>query len=132
MTSGTVLKLGIVALCWGLFGCEGAVSFADDVQPIFAEYCAECHRQTGEGIATSGFSVGDYDSIMKGTKFGPVVIPGSSDSSALYLVVAQKTAPEIQMPPHHDRSFAEGRGAPLSDSQVDTIKRWIDQGAKNN
>ena len=132
MTSKTLLEVGIFALCIGLFGCERQISFADDVQPILFERCIECHDQAGEGIVSSGFSVRDYDSVMSGTKFGPVVVPESSMSSALYLVVSGKTDPQIRMPPHHDDALAEGRGTPLTDNHIEIIRTWIDQGAQNN
>jgi hypothetical protein len=127
-----LLNAGLVALCIYLVGCERQVSFSDDVQPILLEHCAECHNQGGEGLTASGFSVRDYDSVFGGTKFGPVVIPGSSAASSLYLLIAQKTAPEIQMPPHHEQSLSGGRGAALSEHNVEIIRVWIDQGAKNN
>ena len=126
------LKVGLFALVIGLVSCERPVSFADDVQPIFLEHCAECHDQRGEGITASGFDVSNYESVMSGTKFGAVIIPGSSMSSSLYLVVAQKTAPEIQMPPHHNQSLAAGRGNALSEDKVEIIRKWIDLGAQNN
>jgi hypothetical protein len=114
-------------------GCgQSEVSFADDVQPIIAESCISCHSGVGEGATASEYLMVDYDSVMKGTQYGPVVVPGSRMSSSLYLVVAGKTAPEIRMPPHNDESFAEGRGVMLSANAVETIGLWIDQGAKNN
>lgn len=122
----------VCALPMGIFGCERQVSFANDVQPIFREHCVECHGEAGEGSAQSGLSLLDYDSVMSGTRFGPVVVPESSMSSALYLVVAQKTAPEIQMPPHHQQALAEGRGDALPEDQVEVLRAWIDQGAENN
>jgi hypothetical protein len=61
-----------------------------------------------------------YESVMKGTKFGPVIVPESSESSSLYLMVAGKTDPSIQMP--------HGKAA-LSDEQITTIRLWIDKGA---
>jgi len=132
MVSKIFWPLSLIVLPIGLLGCERQVSFADDVQPIFDDKCVSCHDKAGEGHTASGFSVVDYDSVMKGTKFGPVVISKSRMSSALYLVVAQKTAPEIQMPPHHEESFAMGRAAPLSEAEVKIIGDWIEQGAKNN
>jgi hypothetical protein len=132
MTSANFVKLGLFALCIGLLGCERQVSFADDVQPILTESCIACHDKSAEGYATSGFSLGDYQGVMKGTNFGTVVVAGSSYSSSLYLVVAHKTSPEIHMPPHHEDAWAEGRGTPLTEEQIETIKLWIDQGAKNN
>ena len=132
MTAKITITLGIGALCIGLSGCDRPVSYAADVQPLLTESCGSCHFRTGEGLVTSGFSVANYDDVMEGTSLGPVVIPGSSESSNLYRVIAAKTAPEIRMPPHHQESLAEGRGAPLSEAQVAVIKRWIDEGAKNN
>ncbi len=96
--------LGLIALCIVLAGCERQISFANDVQPIFQEHCAECHNQAGQGVAASGFSVLDYDSVMSGTKFGQVIVPGSSISSTLFLMITKKTAPDIQMPLQHDPS----------------------------
>lgn len=132
MLSTSVLKVGACALCIGLIGCEQNVSFKDDVQPILRASCIECHDKSSEGYAASGFSLEDYDSVMKGTKFGAVVVPNSSASSTLYLVIAHLTDPAIHMPPHHQEALAEGRGIPLTKKEVDTIGAWIDQGAKNN
>lgn len=133
MSAKLLIKVGILVLSMQLLGCtRSEVSFSSDVQPIFEKHCIECHGSSGEGIMASGFSVSDYDGVMRGTSFGKVVVPGSSMSSALYLVVAQKTAPEIHMPPHHTEAWAEGRGSPLSADDVAIIGDWIDQGAKNN
>lgn len=123
----------IAAACIQFTACgQREVSFSADVQPILEVACVECHSRTGEGVAASGFVVDDYDSVMKGTDLGPVVIAGSSISSTLYRVVAGKTDPEIRMPPHHDEAWAEGRGAPLGDEEIEMLAAWIDQGAKNN
>lgn len=132
MPSKILLNISCLSLCLGLLGCERAVSFATDVQPILNESCGECHDRTGEGSVSSGFSVNSYDDVMKGTDLGVVVIPGSSESSNLYRVIAGMTAPEIRMPPHHQESLSKGRGRPLDQQQIDIIKRWIDQGAKDN
>lgn len=126
------LKVAFFSLVIGLAGCERPVSFSNDVQPILVKHCAECHQQNGEGAAASGFDVSDYESVMRGTKFGPVVVPGSSISSSLYLLIAKKTAPEIQMPPRHEESLSAGQGISLPEYNVETIRIWIDQGAKDN
>jgi hypothetical protein len=95
-------------------------------------YIIDCHNRSAEGYAASGFSLEDYDSVMKGTNFGAVVVPNSSISSTLYLVIAHKTDPAIHMPPHHEDALAKGRGPALIAEQIDTIGAWIDQGAKDN
>lgn len=133
MSVQRLITAGLTALTLQMAGCgEPAVSFSRDVKPILDEHCVECHDGAGEGLAASGFSVRDYASVMKGTSLGEVVVAGSSLSSTLYLVVAQKTAPEIHMPPQHPEAWADGRGAPLTDEQIEIIRAWIDQGAEDN
>ena len=133
MTARLLFSASIVLVCAQFSACgQSEVSFSADVQPILEVACLECHTTTGEGAAASGFAVNDYESVMKGTEFGPVVVPGSSISSALYMVIAGKTDPEIRMPPHHEEAWAEGRGVPLADEEIATIAAWIDQGARNN
>ena len=73
-----------------------------------------------EGAQKSGFQIDSYASIMKGTKLGPVIVPGSAESSTLYRLVAHKANPRINMP--HGK-------APLTAGEIDTIRLWIDQGA---
>ena len=116
-----------------LSGCgQGEVSFADDIEPIIKKSCISCHSGTGEGANVSEYLMTDYANVMKGTRYGAVIVPDSRMSSSVYLVVAGKTAPEIRMPPHNDEAFAQGRGVMLSAEEIETIGLWIDQGAKDN
>lgn len=113
-------------------GCSRDVSFQKDIKPILQTSCISCHDGSGEGVTKSAFSAKDYDSVMKGTKFGPVIVAGNSESSTLYRLVAHKADQSVQMPPHHKKSLAEGRMSPLDKEQIELIKLWIDQGARNN
>ena len=87
-------------------GCSQDVSYQKDVSPILQENCLSCHDGTGEGAQASGFNVTSYDALMKGTKFGEVVVPGDSLSSSLYRLIDHQADPRIQMPPHHDQTVA--------------------------
>jgi hypothetical protein len=102
---------------------EAPISFATQVKPVLDQNCVECHKAAGQGYGKSGLRLDSYESLMAGTKFGPVVKPGSSISSSLYLLVAGKADPSIRMPHNRD---------PLPAQSVELIKNWIDQGAKNN
>lgn len=113
----------IVAGVLGSSGCEGGappVSFSTDVQPILAQHCLDCHRPGGDGYDKSGFGVESYVALMKGTKFGPVVLPGNSFNSNLIVLVEGRADPSITMP--HE-------GPRLSEDNIETLKAWIDQGA---
>ena len=132
MTLSKLLKLTVAGMCLTMIGCEGDVSYKDDIRPILEASCNQCHDKAAEGEAVSGLSLKTYDDLMQGTQYGNVVVPGSAMSSALYLTVAGKTAPEIRMPPHHDESLAQGKGVQLSAHQIDLIERWINAGAPNN
>jgi len=113
-------------------GCSQEVSFQKDVNPILQGKCVSCHDGKGEGVEASGFSVRTYDDLMKGTRAGKVVVPGNSLSSTLYLLIDHQADPKIQMPPHHDVALSAGKMEALSGVEINTIKAWIDQGAKNN
>ena len=113
-------------------GCSKEVSYSKDVKPVLSASCLECHDGKGEGSEESGLILVTYDDLMQGTKFGQVVVPGDSESSTFYRLIGHKADPKIQMPPHHKDTVASKRMAPLSDKQIEMIKIWIDQGAKNN
>ncbi|OGT84307.1 MAG: hypothetical protein A3G96_03915 [Gammaproteobacteria bacterium RIFCSPLOWO2_12_FULL_52_10] len=115
-----------------MVACSQELSFQNDVMPILAANCSDCHTTGGEGYNKSGFNVTNYENLMKGTKFGPVIVPGNSASSPLYQLISHATDVKIQMPPHHKEALAEGRREPLPDAQIAIIGKWIDQGAKNN
>ncbi len=110
-----------------LVGCapkeaQRQLTYQADIRPILEKNCFECHLAGGQGYEKSGFLMDSYEHFMKGTKFGPVIHPGSSVSSSLYRLVAGKADPSIRMP--HGKN-------PLSEKDIETIKTWIDQGAKN-
>lgn len=102
---------------------QASVSFQTDVQPLIGKYCSECHVPGGDGAVKSGFVVESYATVMKGTKYGPVVVASDPLSSSLYRLVAGKVDPSIQMP--------HGKEA-LAPEEIATIERWIEQGAKDN
>ena len=110
----------------GLAGCmgEGAVSYSRDVQPILAANCLSCHQAGGAGYEASGFSMSSYDELMKGTSFGPMVVPGDAEGSNMVVLMEGRADPSISMP--------HGSAKPISGADIDTIRRWIAQGAKKN
>lgn len=125
----TLIFLSIISGFSLLSGCDqfgdiNPVSFSKDVKPILAEHCVSCHNPEGEGFKKSGLNLESYATLMKGTKFGPVVIPGEPLSSSLVLLIDGKADPAITMP--------HGSLQLIPKKQRDTIKQWIAEGAKNN
>ncbi|MGA2707194.1 MAG: c-type cytochrome domain-containing protein [Steroidobacteraceae bacterium] len=125
----TILESGLIALLAISAGCTRQVSFKNDVFPIFQERCMTCHAPGSPGCVVSGFSVATYESLMKGTKYGAMIVPGSSLDSNLLRLVKHEADPSIAMP----RSLVPGKPSEwLKPEQINLIETWINQGAKNN
>ena len=98
-------------------------SFRDDVVPIFKGRCESCHQPGGEGAQKSGLDLTSYAGVMKGTRFGPMVIPGDPESSNLMLLLDWRASAELRMP--HGKKQ-------LSSCDRNDIRAWIREGAKDN
>ncbi len=99
------------------------VSFREDVVPIFKGRCIDCHKPGGQGFEASGLDLTTYAGVMKGTKFGPMVIAGDPDGSNLMRLLDWRVDPKIRMP-HGAKK--------LSTCDRDAIRRWIMEGALDN
>jgi uncharacterized membrane protein len=106
--------------------CERAptVSYSKDVVPVLEKHCRSCHVPGQAGYVASGFDMSGYESLMRGTKFGPVVVPGDALTSVLVMLIEGRADPSLKMP--------HGDAAPLSNEEILTIRHWVEQGAKNN
>jgi mono/diheme cytochrome c family protein len=99
------------------------ISFAEDIMPIFRGRCVSCHQPGGPGYQKSGLDLTTYAGLMKGTKFGKMVIPGDPNSSNLMWLLDWRASPDLRMP--HGKKK-------LSTCDRDAIRAWIREGAKNN
>lgn len=132
MSKNNFLLISILTIPILVSGCSRPVKFQNEILPILQDSCVSCHSTEGEGIKDAGLDLTNYESLMAGTNFGPIVSPGSAISSTLYLVIAHKVDSKIQMPPHHHDKFPMGEGEPLTLAQIELIESWIDEGALNN
>jgi len=103
---------------------EPTVSFSQDVKPIFDQHCVECHQVDGAGTLASGFDMTSYEGLMKGTKFGPMIIAGDPEGSNVLVLMEGRADPSISMP--------HGQRDPVAKQYVQAIRTWIEQGAENN
>ena len=99
------------------------VSYSKDVQPILSKNCSECHAPARRVSSPAGLDTTSYQSLMKGGKFGPLVKPGDALRSSLNMLVEGRAHPSIRMP--HGREK-------LPDKDIETLKVWVNEGAKNN
>src|SRR5947207_3037406 len=95
---------------------EQPLTFEQHVRPILRAHCFQCHGEEDEHEGSLDLRL--VRLMSKGGDSGPAIAPGKSNES---LIVQRLTASE--MPP-------EGKGKPLSATEVETIRNWIDQGAK--
>ena len=101
-----------------------------EVATIFAQNCATagCHNSS---TITSGLKINNFSSLMKGSSDrgegtipnygGDVIISGRLDESLLYQMLLKRVTP---LSPHD--------GLNLSSDQINTLKEWIEDGARDN
>ncbi len=97
-----------------------SLSFANDVRPILAANCFGCHQGA---IDRGGYVMTEFESLLAGGDSGDAaLVAGHPEKSPLLDLITSRDG-EAEMPPNAD---------PLSEKDVDTIRTWIQQGAKND
>jgi mono/diheme cytochrome c family protein len=92
------------------------IDFTREIQPIFKQYCAECH---GPSKARGRLRLHTPDFILRGGLSGSPITPGNSEVSLLVRRVMGLDG-EDQMPLD---------GEPLPEATIARLRAWIDQGA---
>ena len=129
----TILACALVLAASGaaLWGAQGAgdgasparppVNFDRDVKPILAANCFACHGPD-EHDRKAGVRLDTKEGLLASTKEGKTVVaPGKAGESELLKRVTHADADE-RMPPKKS-------GKVLTPEQIDTLKRWVEQGA---
>lgn len=93
------------------------VTFAENVHALVESRCGNCHL--GDA-SKGGFSMNSRESALAEGDKGPRVVPGDSANSKLIRMVSGALGVK-KMPP---------KGDPLSQSEIDLLKAWIDGGAQ--
>ena len=132
--SGTVVMIFLL-MVWGAWNCKDSVtgvspivfppsniSFGKYVQPLFFQECAVtgCHTQDSKAEA-GDLSLESWGEAMSSPL---VIIPGDSVGSLLVVRIEGKNARPL-MPPLNT-NFS------LNRNQINGLKQWIYEGAKNN
>jgi hypothetical protein len=107
----------------------GSVSFERDVVPILNSYCVMCHLPGGEQGELSLYPDAWSELVGIPSKQSPLlqVEPGSPEKSYLYIKLIDTG------------ESAGGSGllmpiqqSPLDQDKIETVRLWIEQGAKQN
>jgi uncharacterized membrane protein len=111
-----------------LVGCSGIPkepSFAKDVHPVLLRHCSRCHNASESPL---GITYDSYTAMMKAKvhKYTmPLVMPGKPDSSLAFFAITTEDVKKRMPPPG-------SQNRPMAKEEVELVKRWIEQGAKDN
>jgi uncharacterized protein DUF1553/uncharacterized protein DUF1549/concanavalin A-like lectin/glucanase superfamily protein/cytochrome c len=120
-----VLCGAIGSICLSLFlsavsagGQKPSVDFDREVRPIISDNCFACHGpDEKERKAKLRFDTKEGAFAKPG-----VITPGDASKSRLYQRVSSKDQDMVMPPASSDHK--------LTEKQIETIKRWIDEGAR--
>jgi WD40 repeat protein len=100
---------------------SGEVSYYREVRRLFQQHCQGCHQPAkplGGYVMT-----GHADLFKKGDQDKPGVVAGRPDLSFAVEQISHPAGKKAAMPKGKD---------PLTDADIDLIKKWIAQGAKDD
>lgn len=91
-------------------------SYRQDVYPIFEKHCFGCHTA---GTKMGSLDLETWEGLQRGGNHGTIVVPYKSRESRLYTMLTGEHSPAMPMD-----------GKVLLAAQINTVKKWIDNGAK--
>ncbi len=102
-------------------GAAEKISFNRDIRPIFSDICFTCHGPDVSKMK-GGLRLDTKEAAMKGGESGAAIVPGKPEASEVFKRLTTHDAEDI-MPP---KKF----GKTLSAEQIETVRRWIAEGAE--
>ena len=96
----------------------GQVDYSTQIQPIFDNNCISCHIDGGAYFG--GLDLSSYSLVMEGGSSGNTIVPFDHSSSELFNRITLDES---------DNEFMPQNGTSLSQSEIDLIAQWIDEGA---
>jgi hypothetical protein len=97
------------------------IDFTREVRPILSDKCFACHGPDDKS-RMAGLRLDSREGAFAERKSGPVLKPGDSAGSRLFARIVHEK-PAMRMPP-------PASGRTLSANEIETLRLWIDQGAK--
>ncbi len=96
------------------------IRFNRDVRPILSEHCWQCHGPD-EANRQGELRLDDRDQAILDHGNGATIVPGEAANSLLMQRVTSDDDGERMPPVDH--------GPPLASKEIETLRRWIDEGA---
>jgi uncharacterized membrane protein len=93
-------------------------TYAKDIKPLIDRSCVKCH---GPEKRKSGLRLDKKRFAMKGGETGLAIVPGDPEKSLFYKYISA---------PPDDDDVMPSKGKLLALSEIETVKRWIEQGAE--
>lgn len=116
----------VVLIAVLLVGCgHKTVSYREQIQPILNARCTKCHATETRRVKIVLTSYDDFMNSRTVSGKEPLVVPENPYQSRLYILCSTSQA-HFRMPP--DTSSI----TPLPTEELDLVRKWILQGAKNN
>jgi len=101
-----------------------AVSFHEEVQPIFRRHCVACHQAAKQ---RGDYRMTDFASLLAGGESGePAIVPGKPEASYLLAQITPQDGVAAMPPP---TASASSSSPALTEIEVALISRWIAEGA---
>jgi len=96
---------------------EPPVDFVNQIKPILADRCVECHHSES---LFGQLNLQSRELMMRKRKGGPVIMPKEPEKSLLYIV--------LTLPPKEPKAMP-ATGHRIAKSEMELIRRWIAEGA---
>ena len=117
-----LMNISAVLMAWAIFQsvdlqAAEAPDFENDIAPLLIRRCLECHQTANP---SGGLSLQSAEDLAKGGDSGDVVVANSAKESRL---IERVVAGE--MPP-----LKHGESQKLPDSEIEILRRWVDDGAR--
>ena len=107
------------------------MDFARDIRPIFKQSCVKCHSlDNPQKQPAADFRLDDKAAAMKGGETGNDLVPGDARSSLLYQMLLGPVKDGDQEIGPMPKAKKGQKFKPLPKTQIELIRRWIDEGAK--
>jgi hypothetical protein len=111
----------IFSYCFFTSPIFAGVDFSRDVLPILSENCFHCHGPD-EGGRKGNYRLDTKEGAFRAVDGVSNIIPGKSADSELHRRLLSGDTEEQMPPPKSNRK--------LTKKQIETIQKWIDEGAK--